>query len=261
MMVVQSELRVFGVGREGVSLGTPLHPEGATLRWEVGLLGGFSVVSGAEVVDLPIDSQRLVAFLALQGGRVRRAYVAGCLWLDVSQERAFGNLRSALWRLRRHTTDLVDADTHTLALASSAAIDVTTLIDSADRLCSPESDCGEFELDPVPFTQELLPGWYEEWSVVHRERLRQRSLHALEALAERLTTRGRYDRAIQASLAAIDLDPLRESSNRCLIRVHIAEGNYSEALTQYHHYRNQLHTELGIAPSPHLQRLMSEIPV
>lgn len=259
-MVVQREERGLGVGRGNNSWAKTPHSEDATMRWEVALLGGFSVVSGEEVVELPIDSQRLVAFLALQGGRVRRAYVAGCLWLDGSQERAFGNLRSALWRLRRHTTDLVDADSHTLALASAATIDVATLIDTADRLCAPESDCGEFDLDPVTFTQELLPGWYEEWSVVHRERLRQRSLHALEALAERLTTRGRYDAAIQASLAAVDLDPLRESSRRCLIRVHIAEGNYSEALTQYHHYRNQLHTELGITPSPHLQRLMSEIP-
>ena len=152
-----------------------------------------------------------MAFLALQTGRVSRAYVAGTLWLDGSQERAFGNLRSALWRLRCHTTDLVDADTQTLALTSTATIDVTTLIDTADRLCTPESDWGDTDFDPTPFTQELLPGWYEEWTVVHRERLRQRSLHALEALAERLTTRGRYAAAIQAALAAIDLDPLRES--------------------------------------------------
>ena len=219
------------------------------------LLGGFGVVSDGEAVELPHDAQRLVAFLALQPNRVPRSYVAGTLWLDSTQERAFGNLRSALWRVRRHTTDLIDANTNTVAITPTATIDVTAVITSAERLCTPTTDCTNDDFDPAPFTKQLLPGWYDEWLLIHRERLRQRSLHALEALAQRLTTQGRYATAIEAALAAIELDPLRETPHRCLIATHIAEGNYSEALTHYHHYTNQLHTELNIQPSPQLQTL------
>lgn len=227
--------------------------------WSVGLLGGFRVQSGEEAVDLPRDSQRLVAFLALQDGRVPRGYVAGSLWLDGSQERANGNLRSALWRLRRRTTDLIDADTQTLALPANVDNDVTVLVDTARRVTTPGFECSETDLDPTRFTQELLPGWYEEWTIVHRERLRQRSLHALEVLAERLTTRHEYSAAVQAALAAIELDPLRESPRRCLIRTHIAEGNYSEALIHYRQYRDLLGAELGIGPSPQLEEIVSEV--
>jgi DNA-binding SARP family transcriptional activator len=39
-----------------------------------------------------------VAFVALQERTVRRRYVSGALWLDVTEERANANLRSALWR-------------------------------------------------------------------------------------------------------------------------------------------------------------------
>ena len=44
-------------------------------------------------------AQRLIAFLALQGGRpVRRAWISGSLWMDASDARAAASLRSALWR-------------------------------------------------------------------------------------------------------------------------------------------------------------------
>lgn len=167
------------------------------------------------MVELPTDSQRLLAFLPLQAGRVPRAYVAGTLWLDVSQERAFGNLRSALWRLRSKAKTLIDADTQTLELSLAAAVDVTAVVQCTERLGSPESTCSDTDFDATPFTEEFLPGWYDEWIVVYRERLRQRSLHALAAIARRLTDRGRHAEAIEAALAAIELDPLRKTPHRC----------------------------------------------
>ncbi len=230
-----------------------------TGEWSVTLLGRFEVQYDDEGVDLPSDAQRLVAFLALQNGRVPRAYVAGSLWLDGSQERAFGNLRSALWRLRTYTTGLIDADNRTLGLSHEIQVDITTLVEMADRLTVPEFTYQGNGIDPARFTQELLPGWYEEWTVVHRERLRQRFLHALESLAEQLTARGDYATAIQAALAAIELDPLRESPRRCLLRTHIAEGNYSEAITHYRRYRDHLDAELGLTPSPLLEAIVSEV--
>lgn len=242
-----------------MSMGGPTHTRPDNGDWSIALLGGFEVQCGEQDVDLPSDAQRVVAFLALQNRRVPRAYIAGSLWLEGTQERAFGNLRSALWRLRRQATDLVEADNHTLGLPRNIKIDITALTEIANRIITSGSESISEGVDPTRFTMELLPGWYEEWTVVHRERLRQKYLHALEHLAERLTTRGRYATAIQTAFAAIELDPLRESPRRCLIRTHLAEGNYSEALLHYKQYREHLREELGIEPSPLLQAIVEEV--
>jgi DNA-binding SARP family transcriptional activator len=74
-------------------------------------------------------------------------------------------------------------------------------------------------------------------------------------LANGLTSAGDYASAIQAALAAIRLEPLRESSHRCLIRTHLAEGNRSEAIRAYREYADRLERELGIDPSPLLREL------
>lgn len=227
-------------------------------EWFITLLGGFRVRSYKETIDLPTDSQRLVAFMALQNGRVARPYVAGSLWGDASQDRAFGNLRSAIWRLRKQAEPLITADSSSLEVNPAAVVDTASLTQAADRLNN-GSDCRDADLDPNLFTHDFLPGWYDEWTVVHRERLRQRSLHALEAIADRLTDRGRHGEAIQAALVAVELDPLRETPHRCLIRTHIAEGNYSEAIARYVQYRSRLREELDIAPSQRMEAMIQEL--
>jgi DNA-binding SARP family transcriptional activator len=220
----------------------------------VRLLGGFGVESLGRAVSLPTDSQRVVAFLALHNGPVPRAYVAGNLWYDSNEDRAYGNLRSALWRLRKHTTNLIDTHNHTLTL--TATTDIQTTTDTATRLCSQQT-CTDTDLTIAPFTHELLPGWYDEFVLVERERLRQTSLHALEAIAGRLTQQRRYAQAISAALCAVRLDPLRESAHRAAIAVHIAEGNHSEAIRQYTTYTTLLHTQLGLTPSPQIENLIN----
>ena len=62
----------------------------------VALLGGFGLFWGSALLRVPRASQRLVAFLALHGGMVRRTAVAGSLWPDASEDHAYVNLRQAL---------------------------------------------------------------------------------------------------------------------------------------------------------------------
>jgi DNA-binding SARP family transcriptional activator len=196
--------------------------------------------------------------MAVQNCRVARPYVAGSLWGDASQDRAYGNLRSAIWRLRKQAERLITADSSSLEVNPAAVVDIASVTKTADRL-SNGSECRDADLDPNLFTREFLPGWYDEWTVVHRERLRQKSLHALEAIADRLTERGCHGEAIQAALAAVELDPLRESPHRCLIRSHVAEGNYSEAIARYDKYRSLLREELDLAPSPRMVAMIQEV--
>jgi DNA-binding SARP family transcriptional activator len=84
---------------------------------------------------------------------------------------------------------------------------------------------------------------------MERERVRQRILHALEALSEWLAAAGRFADAVEAAMLATSAEPLRESAQRALIRAHAAEGNLTEARRSYRSYQDLLRRELGVAPS------------
>lgn len=95
--VVEAEAVRFG-GHGGMTTFDPLlGPVGGFM---IAVLGGFGLFWGASVLRVPRASQRLLAFLALHGGAVERAAVAGTLWPDASERHAYSNLRSALARLQ-----------------------------------------------------------------------------------------------------------------------------------------------------------------
>ena len=103
---------------------------------------------------------------------------------------------------------------------------------------------------------DLLPDWDDEWVLLERERFRQIRLHALERSCELLMASGRLTEAIDAGLAALAAEPLRESAHRVLIRAHLAEGNRFEALRQFERYRDLMRSELGLAPSVEIADLI-----
>ena len=103
---------------------------------------------------------------------------------------------------------------------------------------------------------DLLPGWYDDWVIFERERIRQRLLHALEALSRRLVEVNRCAEAIDAAISAVSADPLRESANRVLIEAHLAEGNLVEARRTYERYRDSVRRELGVEPGEQMTSLV-----
>jgi len=220
---------------------------------ELRLMRGFQLALDGRPASVSANSQRLLAFLALQDRPVRRAYIAGMLWSGCDSTRSNGNLRSALWRLTDPGRALVQAIGQTLQLAPTVAVDarrteeIARFIDDAD---GPAATLAIDALDELLGGGELLPDWYEEWVTFERERLRQLRLHALERLCVNLTEAGRFDRALQCGLAALREDPLRESAHRAIIAVHIAEGNLSEAIRQYGLCRDLMARELAVEPSP-----------
>ena len=102
----------------------------------------------------------------------------------------------------------------------------------------------------------MLPGWYDEWVIFERERLRQRLLHAMESLTRHLISRGLLADAIEVATTAVGVEPLRESAQRVLIEAHMAEGNLVEARRAYMAYHELLATELGVSPSIELVEII-----
>jgi DNA-binding SARP family transcriptional activator len=209
------------------------------------LLAGFGVeVAGAEV-PLPGSAQRVVAFVALHERPLLRGYVAGTLWLDSPEERAAGNLRSALWRIHRHTPTLVAADAETLRLGPCVRVDLR----EAETRARSELSGASSGIAPDALTVDLLPDWYDDWVLLERERFRQLRLRALESMCTRLAAAGRLDEALEAGLLALAGEPLRESAHRALVALHLAEGNAAEALRQFRLCRRLLREQLGVEPS------------
>jgi DNA-binding SARP family transcriptional activator len=229
----------------------------------VSVLGGFHLWwQGSVQVGVPRASQRLLAFLALHGGVVSRAAVAGTLWPDASEGHAYSNLRSALARLERTCRNALQASKLELGLANDVAVDLRHARALARRLLDPAVTPAQPELGAdvvVALSADLLPSWYDDWVLIEAEDWRQLRLHALEALARWLTAAGRWGEAADAAGAAVRAEPLRESAHVALIQVHLAEGNQSEALRQFARYRALLQAELGLEPTLRLRRLVQSL--
>ena len=94
-------------------------------------------------------------------------------------------------------------------LAEGVAVDVHRSQSLARRLIDhdatpSEEDIGAHAVSPL--SNELLPGWYDDWALIAGEDWRQLRLHALEAVASRLTA---ADRLAEAAAAEVlpDIEP------------------------------------------------------
>lgn len=224
------------------------------------LFDGPYVVVGGRRLEIPEGSKRLLVFVALGGPTVERRAAAGTLWPIGDDVRAAGNLRSALWRLRGAGIDLIEADKWMLRLRVGTVVDLRVVTDWAARLI--EGRACEHDMAAWAWrcqALDLLPGSYDDWVVFERERLRQRLLHGLEALSRHLAGARRYAEAIEAAMATVDMDPLRESAQRVLVEVYLGEANIAQALRSYHAYRAILFREFRVQPGAALTALVEGV--
>lgn len=217
------------------------------------LLGLPAATVGGHLQHLTDGHARLLGYLALNRGGHDRRFVASILWPDVWADRAAGNLRAQLWRLRRDGIELVDSDEHLLSLRDGVTVDIQLLDDWATRLIAGTSRPSDLVCVPRSIdTEELLPGLCDLWIDLERQRLQLRMLHAMECLSRELRLAGRIAEAMDAALVVCHADPLRESAQESLIETYLCEGNPLVAQRRYETYRHQVMEELGIEPSPAL---------
>lgn len=239
------------------------HATGVDDRPAMSLLGGFSLRVGNRSAALPLHARRVLAYLALDKSAepdCDRRILAERLWPDSSDDRCRASLRTALWRIRRASTELLFDDADRVTIADTVHVDVYLYRTEAARMLEGGSDCALNRGGLMAQATELLPGWDESWLVLAREQLRQLRLHALEVEANRLTGQGRHAEAIDVMLAVVADEPLRESAQAVLIDAHLAEGNVFEARRQFEIFAEQLWAELAICPSADLYATVGAIP-
>jgi DNA-binding SARP family transcriptional activator len=230
-----------------------------TDRRAISLIDGFECRVAGEPFELPRVCQRLVAFLALWDRPVLRSFVSGSLWPDSDDRHSNASLRSALWRLQSLGHAFVNATSLHLSLDPGVEVDYRESVEwSRTVLTGAEALPRAWTMNEISgLVREVLPDWYDEWVQQARERFRQLRLHALEQLSAQLTRDGRFGEAILAGLAAVAIEPLRESAHRSVIDVHLAEHNHVEALRQYRRYEQILDAQLSLRPSAELRDLVS----
>jgi len=202
------------------------------------LLGGFSLVIDGREVGLNAGAARVLAALGLYAPNpVARPELGALLWPEKLRERALANLRGILWRLPDEAKMVVLDKGDGLALEGSVAVDTGRLSNAVDGV----------EPDVAALAAPLLPGWYDDWVLVERERVALAQMATLETRAQRLLASGEAAGAIEAALASIAIEPLRELPHRLVIRGHLAEGNIAEAIDHLERTSSYFAEEIGAA--------------
>ena len=153
----------------------------------------------------------LLGWLALNPGLHARAAVAPRFWPDVLDESARASLRSALWALRRTLgPETLVTTRDRVGLAEGTWVDVL----EAERLRA-EGRCDE-ALALGEGT--LLADFEDEWVLEAREAHRERTVAALETLADEAEHAGDIRRAVDLTRRQAALEPLSEAIHRSLMR-------------------------------------------
>jgi DNA-binding SARP family transcriptional activator len=131
--------------------------------------------------------------------------------------------------VQKRAPGVIDATGRQLALHKDVDVDLRAVEALAQSVLD-----GHGSVDAHDLADDLLPDWYDDdWVMLERERFRQLRLLALEALYEHHFRAGRLGKALEAALVSLSGEPLRETTHRALIRVHLATGNTADALRQY----------------------------
>jgi DNA-binding SARP family transcriptional activator len=228
-----------------------MQPTAVEGKLRVFMQGCFAVVRDHGRISLTHSSERLVAFLALRGCPLSRDGVASSLWSRAPGDRGAAALRTALWRLSSSAArGLVTTRGHELALGDGVDIDFwSTARRARNVVAGRAADVDALDVALLRDAGDLLPDWYEDWVIIERERFRELRVEALEVICRQLSALGRYGDAVQAGLAAVAAEPLRESAHQTLIAAHVAEGNRADALRQYRLLRDLLRRDLDLEPS------------
>ncbi len=222
---------------------------------EIRLLGRYGVSSDGSPIQIRSRPARtLLAYLVLTlGTQHPRERLAGLLWPDSTEANARKNLRQALWRLRKSI-----GEGHLLADVESVAFDSnsTFWLDVA-ALEHP----GEEDLEAVAATYEgeLLPGFYEDWVLLERDRLAAVFERRMERLMADLQRQERWDEARDWAERWIAQGQIPEAAYRALMLSHAASGELPKVEADYQRCVEALQQELGVEPSNETRALYASL--
>jgi len=172
----------------------------------------------------------LLAYLALEG-RTSRSTLAGLLWPEGDEERARGNLRQRLARLRKSIGEAVVDDGHGLRLADRVTLDPHGAGELLRTLHY--DDCAEFD----------------QWLSRRRCAAQAQDRERLLERAQQLIDTDRFADAVELAEQAIAVDPAAEEGYQRLMRWYYLRGDRAAAIGVWDRCKDVLRREYGLAPS------------
>ncbi|MEY9884500.1 DNA-binding SARP family transcriptional activator [Bradyrhizobium sp. USDA 328] len=217
-------------------------------RRRIAIVGRLGVYP---MVRLSLPGRRILAYLALRGRPLARGLASAELWPDVPDDIGRANLRRALWHLPRGWVS---------AVGDELVLEAESDLVHAHRVAASALHGESLTLDEITLlSNDILPGWHEEWVLPAQEAFRLLRVQALEAACRTMAVSGSHALATQAGAAAIAAEPLRESAAEALINAHLAQRNRYEAAQCFRALTRRLHDELGVAPDPSLSKRLAGI--
>ena len=233
-----------------------------TPAFEVRLFGPFEAKVNGEVLPRlrSRKGQWLLALLALRGGRpVERAWLAGTLWPETTEENALVSLRQTLTDLRRalgrESVRITSPTTRTLAFDAAGAFVDVLAFDAALRLGDPASLERAVALQERPLLEDCL----EEWALSERESRSQGCLSALQSLASAAISQEQFAVAVMHLRRIIAADPYHEVAQRDLMTALARSGDWGTMLLAYRDLRLRLQQELRAEPAAETRALYQKL--
>jgi DNA-binding SARP family transcriptional activator len=199
-------------------------------------------VGGGPAHPLERKHAALLAYLWLQGP-TPRSRLAGLLWPDVSEDRARGNLRQRLLKLRQEmgeaAGELVLDQAGVLTLAPAVVV-------------NPPDPAGALLLQALEFDDcEAFARWLDG----QRETTRQRRKREWLAEVREAAQNQRLDDALYAADQLLQADRESEEAFRVLMEVYYLRGDHAAALSAWDRCRDMLRQLYGVLPSAPTQQL------
>lgn len=265
------------------------------IELEIDMLGTFEArVNGMPITEFHSNKVRaLLAYLAVESDRSHeRELLAELLWPDERADKSLTNLRQTLHRLGQAleqrpalagalsesetATPLLQSTRQALRINSTVALtlDTRAFVDLLDtvaahrhrRLIACPECIGRLRQAIRLYRGNFLAGFsiggalpFEEWQLLWRERLRERCVWALAALAKHHEQRGEYATAAEYLRRLLELEPWHEEAHRRLIAAFAYDGQRGLALAQYERCRRALAKEIGATPTPDTESLIARV--
>ncbi len=225
------------------------------------LLGQFLLQRDDLPLELPSrPAQSLLAYLVINPGIPhRREKLSGMLWPDSEESNARGYLRQALWRIRKsiESGSLNPDDFLDINKISITWIKESDFWVDASGLMKPEENLSPDDLIEIVrlYQGELLPGFYEDWIQIERDRLQAAHHQKMTAVLDTLIEAEDWERALEWSEHWIRTDISPEQAYRALMIAYHGMGDTAMLRNSYERCEDALNRDLGVEPSEETQEL------
>jgi WD40 repeat protein/DNA-binding SARP family transcriptional activator len=225
------------------------------------LLGQFDLRLNGQPVELRSrPAQSFLAYLLLNAGTAcRREKLSGILWPESTEANARNSLRQVLWRVHQaldldHNYLLVDDFSVTFNPSEPYWLDVAIL----DHKGVEAGPLEELIAAVSVYEGELLPGFYEDWVSLERDRLQAVFEQKMKVLLDRLVTEQRWPEILDWGERWIAHGNTPEPAYQSLMVAHAALGDVSSVAAVFRRCTDALR-ELGVEPSDQTRALYERL--